>query len=199
MINAAYQSLRITENEWKNDWQIPPHLKCGSLVAYKDQYGKSNELRDSYGLLTHSEFKLSDIGQIRKMVREDIKIVVKGVMCKEDALAAVENGADGIWISNGANLKTEGSPSTIDVLKSISSVIKPGVEIFIDSGARKGTDVMKCLAFGATAVFINRPIMWGLNFNGYEGCKEVACILNEELRLAMALTSCFKISDITEK
>ena len=57
---------------------------------------------------------------------------------------------------------------------------------------------MKCLAFGANAVFISRPVMWALQYNGQLGCEELMDILNEELKLAMALTHCFNLKDITE-
>jgi len=58
---------------------------------------------------------------------------------------------------------------------------------------------MKCLAYGANAVFMNRPVMWGLHADGADGCKDIMVMLNEEIRLAMALTCCFKIPDITEQ
>lgn len=123
-------------------------------------------------------------------------------MTREDALDALDAGADAIWISNGSHLKADSSPSTISVLKYISLNVRtkyPDVEIYIDSGARRGTDVLKCLAFGANAVFMSRPVMWGLHYNGKEGCIELMEMVNEELKLAMALTHCFKLTDITEK
>jgi isopentenyl diphosphate isomerase/L-lactate dehydrogenase-like FMN-dependent dehydrogenase len=123
-------------------------------------------------------------------------------MCKEDALAAMNCGADAIWVSNGSNLKSHSAPSTINVLKGIVESVKskyPHAQIFVDSGARRGTDVMKCLAYGADAVFVSRPVVFGLHANGYEGCKDIMCMFNEEIRLAMALTCSFKIKDITEK
>jgi len=57
---------------------------------------------------------------------------------------------------------------------------------------------MKCLALGADAVFVNRPVVWGLCYKGENGLKELLCMLNEEVKLAMALTHCFKIKDITQ-
>jgi isopentenyl diphosphate isomerase/L-lactate dehydrogenase-like FMN-dependent dehydrogenase len=62
---------------------------------------------------------------------------------------------------------------------------------------RRGTDVMKCLALGADAIFLNRPVAWGLCYNVETGLKDLLCMFNEEVRLAMALTHCFKIKDIT--
>jgi len=111
-------------------------------------------------------------------------------------------GADAIWISNGSHLKPLSSPCTINVLKQIATEVKlnfPEARIFIDSGIRRGTDVLKCLALGADAIFIARPVMWALNCGGYDSVKDMVCMLNEETRLAMAHTSCMKIADVTEK
>jgi len=174
VLDAQYYSNRVTENEWKNDFAIPPHLKCGTLEKYRKSHGSSDQLRDSYGLLKENQ-KIS-IDEVRKIKdqlrytnRSDMKVVVKGIMCREDALEALAMGADAIYISNGCHLRTPGVPCTISVLKSISTAVReryPHAEIMIDSGARRGTDVMKCLAYGANSVVLNRPIMWGLHFNG---------------------------------
>merc|ERR1712146_674143 len=118
-----------------------------------------------------------------------------GVMCKEDALLAIESGADAIWVSNGCHLKPETSPSTISVLPGIAAAVKsknPSAEIIIDSGLKRGTDVLKCIALGATSVAMGKPVMWGLNWNGCDGVKDVMNMLNEEVKLGMALTHCFK-------
>jgi len=195
VINAQYLSERVTENEWKNDFEIPPHLKSGSLIKYKNTYGNSDAIRDSYGLLSNKNgFTLQDVQKVSRATRGDMKIVVKGVMCAEDALAAMGAGADAIWVSNGSNLKAHSAPSTINVLRSISEAVKSKyshAEVFIDSGIRRGTDIMKCLAYGADAVFLNRPVIFGLHAGGEEGCKDIMVMLNEEIRLAMALTCCF--------
>jgi len=93
-------------------------------------------------------------------------------------------------------------PSTISVLKEIctaSKQKKSNCEVFVDSGITRGTDVMKCLALGANGVFINRPLMWALYKDGEEGCTSLMTLLNEELKLAMALTCCFNLADITEE
>jgi len=72
-------------------------------------------------------------------------------------------------------------------------------EVYIDGGIRRGTDVLKCLALGATAVFVCRSASFSLNFGGSDSVKSMIEILNEELKIAMVLTSCMSISDITAK
>jgi isopentenyl diphosphate isomerase/L-lactate dehydrogenase-like FMN-dependent dehydrogenase len=198
IINAQYLSGRVTENEWKNDFIIPPHLVAGNLIKYKSSYGNSHEIRDSYGLLNNNGgMSLTDIRKIKGHLsnsRSDIKVVIKGIMCVEDAMAALDFGADAIYVSNGSHLKAWSAPSTINVLKSISVAVKskyPMAQIYIDSGARRGTDVMKFMALGADAVFMNKAVMWGLNQGGVEGCKDIFEVYNDELKLCMALTCCF--------
>lgn len=130
VINAQYLSGRVTENEWKNDFEIPPHLKAGTLIKYKDTYGTCNNIRNSYGLLNNNNgarFMMSDVKKLKESLsssRSDMKLIIKGVMCKEDALTAMNCGADAIWVSNGSNLKAHSAPSTINVLKGIVQSVK---------------------------------------------------------------------------
>lgn len=132
VINAQYLSLRKSEIEWKHDFIIPKHLKAGSLLKYKDMYGNGEDLMDCYGILGNFEkrngISLELIPSFRKMLiherRSDMKIVVKGIMCKEDAFGAAQAGADAIWVSSGSNLKSEGQPSAIAALKAITSYVK---------------------------------------------------------------------------
>ena len=137
-------------------------------------------------------------------MRLDMKLVLKGVMTVDDAQAAAKAGADAIWVSNGGYQRAEYAPSTLQVLKGISTALKASpstnhVEIFVDSGVRRGTDVLKCLALGADAVFISRPVMWSLVAGGQEGVANMLHMLNEELKLAMALTHCFNLNEVTEQ
>nr|XP_014435507.1 hydroxyacid oxidase 1 [Pelodiscus sinensis] len=84
----------------------------------------------------------------------------------------------------------------IDVLPEIVEAVEGKVEVFLDGGVRKGTDVLKALALGARAVFIGRPIIWGLVYQGEEGAKEVLQMLKEEFQLAMALSGCRSVKEI---
>lgn len=93
-------------------------------------------------------------------------------------------------------------PSTISVLKSISeAVLKANskIEIYIDSGIRRGTDVAKCLALGASICFLGRPVAWGLHFGGKEGMEQLVSTLHEEFKTVMVLTDSMEVAKITEK
>ncbi|NXU63832.1 HAOX1 oxidase, partial [Horornis vulcanius] len=129
-----------------------------------------------------------------------LPIVLKGILRADDAKEAVKIGVNGILVSNHGARQLDGVPATvstdIDVLPEIVEAVEGKVEVFLDGGVRKGTDVLKALALGAKAVFIGRPVLWGLAYQGEEGAKEVLQMLKEEFRLAMALTGCRRVEEI---
>jgi len=174
----------------------------GSLKQYATGEG-SDSFRDCYGLAqSNSDNSVSEIARVRSLLKKDTLIIVRGIMCEEDALEALSHGADGIWVSNGGGHRAKSSPSLINVLKRICTAVRKvnaNCPILAESCITRGTDILKCLAFGATAVFVNRPIMWALEYKGQQGCQELMDILNEELTLAMALTHCFALKDVTEE
>ncbi|XP_070566201.1 2-Hydroxyacid oxidase 2-like [Ptychodera flava] len=136
-----------------------------------------------------------DIAWVKTMTR--LPIILKGIMTIEDALLAAEHKVQGIVVSNHGGRQLDGVPASIDVLSDIVDAVGDKLEVYVDSGIRTGTDVLKALALGARAVFIGRPVLYGLACNGEEGVKAVLQILRDELSRAMALTGCSRISDIS--
>jgi isopentenyl diphosphate isomerase/L-lactate dehydrogenase-like FMN-dependent dehydrogenase len=116
-----------------------------------------------------------------------LPILLKGILTAEDAHLAVEHGMDGIIVSNHGGRQLDGVPATIEVLPEIVEAVDGRCEIYMDSGIRRGTDVLKALALGARAVFVGRPILWGLAANGEGGVVSVLEMLRAELEQAMAL------------
>lgn len=129
-----------------------------------------------------------------------LKVLVKGIARPEDAEAAIKAGADAIWVSNHGGRQLGDGPATIEALRRLAPVVKkyPNVNLFVDGGFRTGADVLKALAIGADCVFIGRPVLSAIAYNGYEGVKEMLSILKKELDISMALCGCSKISDINE-
>lgn len=122
-----------------------------------------------------------------------MKIVVKGILTHEDALLAVQHGVDGIVVSNHGARQVDTSVSTIEALPEVVRAVRStnkSVDVIIDSGVRKGTDILKALALGASAVMVGRPIVYGLACEGKVGVKNVLAILQQELILAMKLCGC---------
>jgi isopentenyl diphosphate isomerase/L-lactate dehydrogenase-like FMN-dependent dehydrogenase len=114
-----------------------------------------------------------------------MKIVVKGILAHEDARLAVENGVDGIIVSNHGGRGEESGRATIDVLPEIVEAVGGRIPILVDSGFRRGTDVVKALAMGARGVCIGRPYLWGLGAFGQPGVERVLELLRIETRAAM--------------
>ncbi|KAF9363701.1 Hydroxyacid oxidase 1 [Mortierella sp. NVP85] len=137
-----------------------------------------------------------DIEWIRSITK--LPIVVKGVMTAEDAKLAADAGCQGILVSNHGGRQLDGVLATIDALPEVLEAVKGrNVEVYLDGGVRKGTDVFKALALGAKAVFLGRPVLWGLAHNGEEGVSLALNLIQQEFELAMALAGCCQLSDIT--
>jgi 4-hydroxymandelate oxidase len=114
-----------------------------------------------------------------------MKVVIKGIEAEEDAQLAVQHGADGIMVSNHGGRALESGRGTIESLPGVVKGAAGRIPVMVDGGVRRGTDVFKALALGASAVGIGRPFAWGLGAFGQAGVERVLDILNLELRLAM--------------
>ncbi|CAN8030339.1 unnamed protein product, partial [Ixodes persulcatus] len=94
-----------------------------------------------------------------------LPLVLKGITNAEDAEEAISRGVSAIFVSNHGGRQLDGLPATIEVLPEVVSAVRGRIEVYIDGGVRHGTDVIKALAFGAKAVFVGRPTIWGLAYN----------------------------------
>jgi 4-hydroxymandelate oxidase len=126
-----------------------------------------------------------------------MKVVIKGLETREDAVLAVESGADGVIVSNHGGRATESGRSTIEALPEVVQAVAGRIPVLVDGGIRRGTDVFKALALGASAVGIGRPYIWGLSTFGQQGVERVLDIVNNELRLAMVGCGTRSLQEIT--
>ena len=113
------------------------------------------------------------------------KLVLKGLMTAADAVLAVDNGLDAIVVSNHGGRDDDFGRSTIDALPEIVEAVDGRIPVLVDSGFRRGTDIVKALALGARAVCIGRPYLWGLGAFGQAGVERVLDLLHQETRAAM--------------
>jgi 4-hydroxymandelate oxidase len=125
-------------------------------------------------------------------------VLLKGILTPEDANEAVHRGAHGIIVSNHGARNLDTVPATIDALPKVVEVVAGRVPVLVDGGIRRGTDVFKCLAYGAAAVLIGRPYLYGLAVAGAEGVARVVEILRSELELAMILCGCARVGEINK-
>lgn len=125
-----------------------------------------------------------------------IPVLLKGVLHPEDAAQAVRAGVSGIIVSNHGGRNLDTAPATAEVLPEISDAVAGRIPVLMDGGIRRGTDVLKALALGATATLIGRSYLYGLAAGGAEGVGRVIEILRTELEMAMALTGRTTIAQI---
>ena len=135
------------------------------------------------------------IKQLKDVTR--MKVLIKGLESGQDASLAVESGADGIVVSNHGGRATETGRSTLECLPEVVAAVRGRVPVIVDGGVRRGTDVLKALALGATAVGIGRPYIWGLGAYGQAGVDRVLELLDNELRLAMIGVGARNLREIT--
>jgi 4-hydroxymandelate oxidase len=128
--------------------------------------------------------------------RTSLPVLVKGIVRADDAVRAAEHGAQGVVVSNHGGRQLDTAPATIDVLEPIAQAVGSRLTVLMDSGIRRGTDVLKALALGARAVLLGRPVLWGLSVGGEAGVRRVLELLRNELDVAMALSGCGSVAEI---
>lgn len=125
-----------------------------------------------------------------------MRVVVKGIVTREQAELAIEHGADGVIVSNHGGRAVAGGRSTIEALPEVVEGVRGRVPIILDSGVRRGTDIFKALALGADAVGIGRPYIWGLGAFGQEGVETVLDLLTAELAMVMRQMGARSVAEI---
>jgi len=145
---------------------------------------------------TYSRPSLSweDLAFLRDRTR--LPILLKGVLHPGDALAAVDHGMDGVFVSNHGGRQVDGAIATMDALPAIVEAVAGRVPIVLDSGVRSGADVFRALALGASAVGLGRPYVWGLATGGEQGTREVIRNLRADFDLTMGLSGVASVRDI---
>jgi len=124
-------------------------------------------------------------------------VVLKGIETGEDARLCVEHGVDGILVSNHGGRATETYRPTIESLAEVVDAVNGRVTVMVDGGIRRGTDVIKALAYGARAVGIGRPYIWGLSAFGQPGVERVLDILHAEFQLTMKQCGARSLAEIS--
>jgi 4-hydroxymandelate oxidase len=145
-----------------------------------------------------SAISWDDLPWIREQT-PGLPLLLKGILTGEDAALAVEAGVDAIVVSNHGARQLDGVPATITVLPEIVEAVAGRIPVLMDGGVRRGTDVLKALALGASAVLVARPAAWGLAVAGEQGVVDVLEMLRAELRNAMILSGCRTVHDISRE
>ena len=175
------------ERDIRNRFTLPPHLKLGNLPSILGSYDQScgSRLTEYVNTKSHPNLSWDDVAWLRSVT--DLPILLKGICHPDDARLGVERGVAGIWVSNHGGRQLDTSPATIEVLPRIADVVRGAVPIVLDGGVRRGTDVVKALALGATAVALGRPVLWALALGGQAGVSHALELLRTEIDTALAL------------
>jgi isopentenyl diphosphate isomerase/L-lactate dehydrogenase-like FMN-dependent dehydrogenase len=155
----------------------------------------------SYAMAVNNQpvFKKS-VKSLRELVSTTtLPVIIKGVMCAEDAVKAIEVGAAAIVVSNHGGRVLDHTPGTADVLKDIADQVKGKIKIIVDGGIRTGYDVLKMLALGAESVLIGRDIIRAAVGGGVKGVKIHMEYMQKTLQKAMKMTNCETLEDISSK
>ncbi|XP_035262747.1 hydroxyacid oxidase 1 [Anguilla anguilla] len=197
-VDTPYLGRR--RNDVRNRFKLPSHLRMANFdspdmaFSSKEGYGEDSGLAVYVAQAIDPTLQWEDIAWLKKTT--SLPVVLKGVLTAEDAKLALQYGVDGILVSNHGARQLDSVLATIDALPQIVEAVEGKVEVFLDGGVRKGTDVLKALALGARAVFVGRPVLWGLACGGDRGVSDVLEMLREELRLALALAGCCSLKEV---
>lgn len=200
----------------KSKYKLPNHLDYGNFRgtpnAVRDPIQLINDKlelgKDTTETLSQNELDASltweDISWLKSITKGKMEIWLKGILTAEDTIKAIENGGvDGIWVSNHGGRQLDSAPGTLDMLPEIvhaARVIKGKTPkefgIHIDGGVRTGSDIFKAIALGADFVWVGRPVIYGLSYDGQRGVELMTDILANELRITMQLSGVTHIKDI---
>jgi (S)-2-hydroxy-acid oxidase len=203
--------LGSRERDFMVKFKVPPHIKYENLeYTLKNQSeanpeiknilqhtGSNSEIFEFFGRNIDASLTWDIVIWLRQNTK--LNIILKGIHRVDDALKAETIGVDAIIVSNHGARQLDTVPSTIEMLRPICKALKgKKMEVYVDGGFRRGGDVFKALALGARAVFIARPILWGLAADGQKGVKKVLELLKNEFILTMKLCGCINVNEISE-
>ena len=125
-----------------------------------------------------------------------LPVVLKGILTPEDALTAVEHGAAGVVVSNHGGRQLDGVPASIEALPRVADALDGRCEVLLDSGVRRGVDVLRAIALGARAVLVGRAVVYALAAGGEEGVATMLRLLREEVELGLRLLGCTSVEQV---
>jgi L-lactate dehydrogenase (cytochrome) len=222
--SAGYEALVLTvdvavagvrERDVRNRFSVPPRLtlKAAAQGVLRPRWSRNfitrprlttgNVRYEGAGVIGHAQWvnrqfdasvTWDDLADFRE--HWNGPLLIKGIMRPDDAVRAVEHGVEGIIVSNHGGRQLDHASSTIEALPAIAEAVDGRAELLLDSGIRRGTDVITALALGARAVLIGRPLVYGLGAAGEAGARRAFELLRGELATALALAGYPRVSEL---
>ena len=203
---AGYEALVLTvdaptsgvrDRERRAGLRLPPDVRPVNLAGLpplplRELHTGQSALFDD---LLHHAPTWDDVAWLQSITR--LPILLKGVLHSADARQALSLGAAGLIVSNHGGRTLDTAPATASALPGVVQAVGGAAPVLVDGGIRRGTDVLKAMALGASGVLVGRPAVWGLANAGAAGVAHVLRLLRDELEVAMALTGCATLADAT--
>ena len=186
------------DRELRAGFKLPPGVERANLSRLGTGIASGSHRpagRNIYSVTHGADVTWKDIEWLRSFI--NVPLLLKGVLNPGDAMAAADLGCDGIVVSNHGGRSLDTVPASIDALPAIYKRVGKRVPLLLDGGVRRGIDVFKALALGASAVMIGRPYLYGLAAGGALGVARIVEILRTELEMTMGLAGCPRLSQIS--
>ena len=215
-VDLAMQGQR--DRDVHNGLTIPPQFRLSNLLdfamhpgwVWRFLTGPQVTLANFVGTTGHKDDMFTIAGFVNSQFDQSVTwkdiewakniwggpLVLKGILSPDDARLAVQHGVDGVIVSNHGGRQLDGVRSAIAALPDVVEAVDGKLEVILDGGVRRGTDILKALALGAKACMIGRPFLYGLAGRGGAGVTLALQILYNELDLALALTGCASVSEL---
>ncbi|KAK5704672.1 hypothetical protein LTR17_021674 [Elasticomyces elasticus] len=195
-LTADSPVLGVRYNEWRNDFRTPKGLNF-PIIEWDTDDIQNRTHDDGFQAFNDDGHNWArDIPWLRSVTK--MEIWIKGVLTAEDTLRAIEMACDGILVSNHGGRQLDGIPATIDALPECVEAAAGRIRIHVDGGIRSGSDMFKALALGAEHVWVGRPALWGLAYDGEKGVDLMLDTFYNEFKRCMQLAGCNSIKDITK-
>jgi 4-hydroxymandelate oxidase len=206
---AGYEALVVTvdapllgrrEGAVRHGLRLPPHLGLGNfppdvsaaMLALRNAGDSS--LAAHFAVTSDPSVTWRDLGWLRGL--SPLPLVLKGVLRPDDARRAADEGVAAVVVSNHGGRQLDGAVASLDALPAVVDAAGDRLEVLMDGGIRRGTDVLIALALGARAVLLGRPVLWGLAVDGEAGATRVLALLRDEVDLALALAGCTSPAEV---
>lgn len=175
----------VRDHDVRAGYHLPPGVQFANIETRPGELGPQ---------VLNASLTWSDIDWVRSQTR--LPVLLKGILSAEDASTAAKEGFAGVIVSNHGARNLDTTPATVEALPLVVDKVNGQIPVLVDGGIRRGTDVLKAIALGATAVLIGRPYLYGLGYRGEEGVSQVVRMLRTEFQAAMALTGQTSIAGI---
>ncbi len=204
---AGYRAIVVTADtpvlgrrcaDVRNGFALPAGLQMANLIDILPpdlREGAGSELARFVASCHDPAFTWEDLRALADTCAP-LPLVVKGIVRGDDARAALDHGAQAVWVSNHGGRQLDLAPSTCEALVEVRAALGERGEVYVDGGIRSGTHALVALGLGARAVFVGRPVLWGLAAGGETGVSRVLGLLKDELVRAMQLAGCEDVAAV---